>query len=134
MAGPPFAVKLQGVRELTRAIAAVDPQLRKELGQANRQIGQRIIDKAFPKPEQVGAGAGARPRPSASANVLRILAGGSHRKLVPREQWGARFVPRDADRPYIARSAELDMPRVERDYLDALAVAAGKAGLEFRKR
>lgn len=128
-------IKLEGVRQLTRQINAVSPQLRKELGQRNKGIGQRIIDKAFPKPEQVGAGTGAKPRPSASANVLRIMAGGAHRTgEVPRMQWGARFVPREEKRPYIARSAEVNMPEIERDYLDALGEVARKAGLRFERR
>lgn len=127
------AVQIEGVRELVRAIGSIDPALRKELGQRNKAIGQRIIDKAFPKPESVGAGAGAKPRASATTNVLRIMAGWSGRtKHV--QQWGKRPTPRDGvKRPYIRRSAEQDMPQIEKDYLDALLDIARKAGLKTEK-
>lgn len=134
MAGPPFAVKIDGVRRLTRAIAAVSPELRKGLGRANKTIGQRVIDKASPKPLNVGEGRGAKPRASANANVLQIMAGGRWRdgKNFHRLQWGPRFEPRDDSRPYIALAGEKDMPQIERDYLAALKSAASKAGIKFR--
>lgn len=127
------AVKIEGVRELVRAIGKVEPGLRKELGQRNKAIGQRIIDKAFPKPESVGAGAGAKPKASAQTNVLLIKAGGAHRTR-PVQQWGRRVVSREGvKRPYIRRSAEQDMPQIEKDYMDALLDVARKAGIEARK-
>lgn len=132
MPGPPFAVKLEGVRRLTRALAAVDPALRKELGRRNKAIGQRVIDNAQPKPISVGRGYGATPRASANANVLQLLAGGGHRDENS-DQWGPRWVPRDRSRPYLAASGEDDMPNIERDYLDALATVARIGGLQFVK-
>lgn len=127
-----FGVQVEGVRELVRAIGKIDPALRKELGQRNKAIGQRIIDKAFPKPEAVGAGAGAKPRASAATNTLRINAGGAHRKHRA-QQWGKRHVERQEKRPYIKRSAEADMPQIEKDYLDALLEVARKAGLKTKR-
>ena len=126
-----FGVEVEGIRELTRAIAKIDPALRKELGQRNKDIGERIISKAWPKPTNVGTGAGARPRPSASANVLRIQAGGAWRaQAVPVAQWGNRLQPRDTDRPYLVRQMEVDLPHVEEEYFDAIReVAAKTAGL-----
>jgi hypothetical protein len=127
------AVQIEGVRELVRAIGNIDPALRKELGQRNKAIGQRIIDKAFPKPEAVGAGTGSKPKASATTNVLRIMAGHSGRtKHV--QSWGKRPTPRDGvKRPYIRRSAEQDMPQIEKDYLDALLDIARKAGIETER-
>jgi hypothetical protein len=133
MGGPPFAVKLEGVRRLTRAIAAISPALRIELGKANKEIGQRVIANASPKPLDVGQGAGSVPRASANANVLQIRAGGSWRDS-RKEQWGPRWKDRDNSRPYLAASGEEDMPNIERDYLDALASVAAKAGLRFIRR
>jgi hypothetical protein len=125
------AVKIEGVRELVRAIGKIDPNLRKELGQKNKAIGQRIIDRAFPKPTPVGAGLGAKPKASATTNVLRIMAGYPGRtKHV--QQWGKRFVPRDVKRPFIRRSAEQDMPTIVREYLEAVEEAARKAGIKTR--
>jgi hypothetical protein len=133
MPGVPFAVKLEGVRRLTRAIALIDPALRKELGRRNKVIGQRVIDNARPKPVQVGAGYGSTPRASANANVLQILAGGSWRDE-HKDQWGPRWMPRNSHRPYLALAGEEDMPNIERDYLDALADVARSAGLYFIKK
>lgn len=127
------AVQIEGVRELVRLIGKIDPALRKELGQRNKAIGQRIIDRAFPKPTPVGAGAGAMPRASATTNVLRIIAGGTHRSR-PVQQWGRRNVSRDGvERPYIRRSAETESPQIEKEYLDALLDVARKAGLETER-
>lgn len=133
MPGPPFAVKLDGVRRLTRAIAAITPALRRELGQRNKEIGARVIANASPKPIDVGQGSGSVPRPSANANVLQIRAGGSWRDSNI-EQWGPRWKDRSNSRPYLAQAGEEDMPNIERDYLDALADVAAKAGLRFIRR
>lgn len=127
-----FGIEVEGVRELVRAITKVSPELRKELGQRNKSIGQSVIDRAFPKPLNVGAGAGAKPRASATANVLRIMAGGSHRTSHA-QQWGRRNAPRDDKRPYIRRAAVDQMPRIERDYIDALLEVARRAGIEARR-
>jgi hypothetical protein len=114
MAGNADAVRVDGVRELVRAIGRVEPGLRKELGQRNKAIGQRIIDQAYPKP----------------TNVLRIIAGGSSRTR-PVQQWGRRPADRGGvKRPYIRRSAEQQMPQIEKEYMDALLDVARKAGLK----
>lgn len=132
--------RIEGVRELVRAIGSIDPALRKELGQRNKQIGQRIIDRAYPKPESVGAGAGAKPRASATTNVLRIIAGGGHRQSIEIDgqkrwvmQWGRKMKERKVKRPYIRKSAEADMDNVVRDYLDALLEVASKAGIQTER-
>ncbi|MGH2710619.1 MAG: hypothetical protein ACRDH9_05380 [Actinomycetota bacterium] len=123
-------VKIDGIRELTRAIKTISPELSKELGKRNKEIGARIIAASQPKPDAVGAGAGAIARPSASKNVLKIVAGGSHRRAVPVQQWGARPVPRGGGRPYIWKAAEEFVPRAIEDYLDAVIDIARRAGLE----
>jgi hypothetical protein len=126
-------IQVEGVRELVKAIGKIDPALRKELGQRNKAIGQRIIDRAYPKPESVGAGAGAKPRASASTNVLRILAG-TKARTNPVQQWGRRVVPRDGiKRPYIRQSAVNEMPHIEKEYMDALLDVARKAGITAKK-
>jgi len=126
-------IETDGAVELVRAIGKIDPALRKELGQRNKAIGQRIIDRAFPKPESVGAGPGAKPRASAATNVLRIMAGGKHRTMHV-EQWGKRVVSREGvKRPYIRASAEKQMPEIKRDYLSALLDVARQVGIEARE-
>jgi hypothetical protein len=128
-----FGVRVDGVRELVRAIGTIDPALRKELGRRNKGIGQNIIDRSYPKPLNVGGGLGAKPRASATTNVLRIISGTTTRKD-HRQQWGRRFESRDGvKRPYIRRAAEELMPAVERAYMDALKSAAREAGLETRE-
>lgn len=124
------AVQIEGVRELTRALGKIDPELRKELGQRNKAIGQEIIDKAFPKPEKVGEGAGAMPRASATTNVLRIMAGYPGRSKEV-QQWGKRPKSRDGvKRPYIRKSAEEQVPDATKKYLDAVLDIARRAGFE----
>lgn len=129
-----FGFRVEGVRELTRALGQVEPELRKELGRKNKAIGQSIIDRSFPKPLNVGAGAGAKPRASATTNILRIMAGGSWRSD-NKQPWGKRPKSRGGEkRPYIRRSAVQHMPQIERDYLDALLDVARKAGIEANLR
>lgn len=122
------AWKVEGVREIVRAITETDPALRKELGRRNKGIGKKIIERSFPKPLAVGAGAGAKPRASATTTVLRILAGWSGRSD-RRQQWGKTFKERDVKRPYIRRSAEEMMPEVRKEYFDALVDVANEAGV-----
>lgn len=134
-----FGFRVEGVRDLTRALGQVEPELRKELGQKNKAIGQSIIDRSFPKPINVGAGAGAKPRASATTNILRIMAGGSWRsgsvEKRNRQPWGKRPKSRGGvKRPFIRRSAEAHMPEIKRDYLDALLDVARKAGIEANLR
>lgn len=124
---------VEGVREVVRAIGQIDPALRKKLGQKNKEIGQRIIDRSTPKPLAVGAGAGAIPRASATTSVLRIVAGGAWRQD-RRQQWGKKVKERATKRPYIRRAAEKMMPWGERAYLDALLSVAREAGFRVEKR
>ncbi len=127
-------VRVEGVRELTRAIASLDPALAKELGQRNKAIGARIIAAAVPKPTPVGAGAGAMPRPSANRNVLQIMAGGSWRRHHV-QQWG-RVVVADRNqtpRPFLLGAALRLLPEFRADYLDALITVARKAGFMARE-
>lgn len=136
-----FGVRIEGVRELVRAIGKVDATYRKDIGQANKAIGQRIIDAAFPKPVEVGSGPGARPRASANTTVLQIVAGGSWRAgHEPVALWGRRGQRvgrstsiRSAKRPYIHRAAEQQLPQAERDYLNILLISARRAGLTTKK-
>lgn len=124
-----FGVRVEGVRELVRAIGALDAEARKGIGQANKAIGQRVIDQAQPQPATVGAGAGATPRASATTTSVRIIAGGSWR---PERfyQWGRSWRERATERPYIRASFEKNLPTLERDYLDALATAARRVGIK----
>lgn len=127
-----FGVRVEGVRELVRAIGAMDADVRKGIGQENKAIGQRVIDAAGPKPTAVGAGAGAMPRASATTTSVRIMAGGSWR-ADRRQQWGKRSVSRGGVlRPFIRKAFEDNLDNLERDYLDVLKRAAAKVGIEFR--
>lgn len=126
----PWEVRIDGVRELTRRIAAVEPGLIAHMQATNRALGERIIARAVPKPTAVGAGRGAVPRPSASRNVLRIMAGGAHRAgAVPVRQWGLQVVPRQTPRPFIAEAAAEEIPRVQAEWMDTLLRLASEAGV-----
>ncbi len=128
----PFAVKIEGIRELTTLLGLLQAELPKELGERNKRIGAAIIAAAFPKPIAVGAGAGAVPRPSADKNILQIRAGGSWRHLHV-QQWGRQVVAarNETPRPFILGAAQRMMPAIEREYMRALVDAGRKVGLEI---
>jgi hypothetical protein len=132
-------IRVEGVRELTSALnKAGSKDLTKEMGQANKQIGQTIIDRLSPKPVTVGTGAGARVRPSASARLVQLKAGGKHRALpetaarwgsMKQTPWGR--VPnanRATRRPNILGTALKVYPTIEKDYLDAIDRILNKVG------
>lgn len=132
-------IRVEGVRELTRALnRAGSKDLTKEMGQANKRIGQTIISRLSPKPVTVGRGAGAKVRPSASARLVQLRAGGAHRNDPEnRERWGrapgssapaiaavpwGRVPPksRSSRRPTIVGTALKVFPRIEDEYLNAM--------------
>ena len=123
------SIRVEGVRELTRALAKVDADLPKQIAKANQKIGQRIIDRVFPTPRAVGSGKGAEPRAVASRNYVAIQAGRSERKLHV-QQWGARFVKRTEPRPFILGTALHDEPDIEKEYLDNIDEAIRQASAE----
>lgn len=122
-------IRVEGVRDLTRALnRAGGRDLTKQMGQANKAIGQTVIARLSPSPVNVGSGAGAKVRPSASARLVQFKAGGAHRVGdadawggLPAVPWGR--VPaarRRQRRPHIVGTAIKVYPRIERDYLAAI--------------
>lgn len=124
-------VIVDGIPEFVGSMSQMTPVLQQQLGVKNQSIGPRQIAAASPKPETSGSGPGAMPQAEPSNDQLKILAGGGHRVHVPKSQWGTKFVRRQDQRPYLLRSMEQDMPRVEQDYLGAIDFAATAVGLVF---
>lgn len=124
-------VKVDGVRELTRALASLGPRWVAEVGVTNRRLGEEIIAAAEPKPLFVGRGQGALPRPSAARNVLQLRAGGSWRaRHVPVQQWGRLWAERHVPRPFILGAAKHKLPVVQEEYMRTLVDIAKRAGIE----
>jgi len=123
------SIRVEGVRELTRALANVDKDIVKDIAQANKKIGQRIIDRIFPQPRAVGAGAGSEPRAVASRNYVAIQAGRTSRKKHV-QQWGAKYVKRTEPRPFILGTALKDEPDIEKEYLDNIDQALRQASAD----
>lgn len=123
-------IKIEGIRELTRAIDRVNHDLVLEIQRRNKELGERIIRSAVPRPLNVGSGPGAVPRPSASRNVLRIMAGGSWRTHWPAQPWGRIQSPRrENPRPYIWEAGARQIQWAMERYLEGLLDAARRAGL-----
>ena len=123
--------------------AAKDRDLDKRIGQANKRIGQLIVDRLYPTPDPAatGAGRGATPRPSASKREVLLRVGGAHRDYpgATRQQtrmqpWGAkRVVPVGTptpDRPFIQGTAERHMDEIGQAWLDAITDALAPAFAE----
>lgn len=124
-------IEIEGLAEFQRAARrAVDQDLPKKLGQANKDIGQLVIARLQPRPDPaaVGEGAGAAVRPSASRREVLLRVGGKHRAgREPMMQWGKRPGPlafmRRPKRPYIRETVERHRDEIEQAYLQAISDA-----------
>lgn len=132
---PPIAIDASDWRRFMRTVRmAESKRLPKEMGAANKRIGQLVISRLSPPPTPaaVGQGRGAGIRPSASRREVVLRVGGKHREgKAPRMQWGRRSgrpVRQQAPpRPYIKRTAERHRPEIEREWLKAIADAFDRA-------
>ncbi len=137
-------IEVEGLKEFNRAVrAAKDRELDKRIGQANKRIGQMVIDRLTPSPDAraIGAGRGAMPRASASKREVLLRVGGTHRaqgsaspEQTRMQPWGAkRVVPigtRLPDRPYIQGTAETNFDEIGDAWLGAMIDAFAPAFAE----
>jgi hypothetical protein len=137
-------IEVEGLKEFNRAVrAAKDRELDKRIGQANKAIGQLVIDRLFPNPDPraIGAGRGANPRPSASKREVLLRVGGTHRsrngaspEQTRMQPWGIkRVVPIGApvpERPFIQGTAEQHMDEIGQAWLTAMTEALAPAFAE----
>lgn len=136
---PPTAtIEVEGLREFQRVVRrAVDRDLPKRLGQANKRVGELIISRLNPDPAAVGAGKGATVRPSASRREVLLRVGGAHRPKPPLSVWGVRQVlrvgQRAPQRPYIKGTAEAHMDQIAAAYLTGIAQAMDPAFAETER-
>lgn len=130
-------IRVENVRELTRAISRLDKDVEKGLRIANRMMAEEVIARAEPKPLEVGTGRGATPvaqSGSASRNYVAIKAGGSWREKRV-QPWGAGkgAEKREEPRPFILAAAIRTIPDIESRYLAVLQAAAEAAGIDSRR-
>lgn len=135
-----MGIEVEGLKEFNAAIRkAVDSDLRKRIGQSNKEIGQLIISKLEPRPvpQAVGQGAGAAIRPSATAREVVLKAGGKHRaKAAPMQQWGRVHVASFGaapKRPFIMGTAMKHQEEIEKKYLEGVIDAVGPAFYEAKE-
>lgn len=127
-------IEVDGLRELNLAVRrAVDSDLPKRMGLANKAIGELVISKLSPSPDPaaVGIGAGATVRASASKREVLLRVGGAHRAKPPLSVWGkrrsigfGRSVPK---RPFITETARRHEDEIADAYLHAVANALSPA-------
>lgn len=128
-------IEVAGIREFQRAARrAVDSDLPKRLGQANKKVGRNFIDRWLhpkPNPDAVGRGAGAKVRPSAAKREVTLRVGGKHRAdHVPYAQWGkrpSRPFQSAPPRPFIRKSVERHYDDIADLWLKAVAEAMDPA-------
>lgn len=125
-------IEIDGLREFQRAVRqAKDRELNKRLGQANKKVGQMVVDRLTPNPDPraTGIGKGATVRPSASKREVILRVGGTHRskanaELTRMQPWGATRVARAGTttpkRPYILGTAETNFDTIEEAWMDAV--------------
>ena len=128
-------IKVDGLKPLQAKIRkSTDRDLPKRLGQANKQIGQLVIDKLRPRPQPdaVGQGAGASVRASASKRDVLLRVGGAHRRdHSPQMQWGKRPARtpgrRAPKRPYIRGTVDDHRTEIYNAWLKAISDAMDPA-------
>lgn len=137
-------IEVEGLKEFQKAVrAAKDRDLDKRLGQANKSIGQMVIDRLSPHPDPraIGAGRGAMPRASASKREVILRVGGSHRaaggpsrEVMRMQPWGIKRVVRPGvpvpDRPFIQGTAEQNYDDIADAWMEATIAAFAPAFAE----
>lgn len=133
-------IQVEGLKEFQRAVRqAKDKDLDRRLGQANKAIGQMVIDRLRPAPDPraVGAGGGSTVRSSASKREVLLRVGGAHRsagRFTKMQPWGKRrVVPpgvRTPRRPFIQGTAEVNFTEIGDAWLDATMDALAPAFAE----
>ena len=140
------------LRAFRRAVRqSTDRELPKRLGQANKSVGQLVIDRLQPRPDpaSIGAGAGAAVRASASRREVVLRVGGKHRERdsLPKPNkskaryalatWGRRAAmvpgPRPK-RPNIRGTVERHRSEIEEAWIDATLAAMDGAFAATEKR
>lgn len=145
MAKQPYGqieVDTADLKRFQRAVRqSTDTELPKRLGQANKSVGQLVIDRLQPRPDPdaVGTGAGASVRPSASRRNVLLRVGGAHRAgYAPQKQWGKKPGPlafrRRGPRPYIRQTVEDNRKDIEEAWIDATLAAMDGAFAKTEKR
>lgn len=130
------------LKRFQRAVRqSTDTELPKRLGQANKSVGQLVIDRLQPRPDPaaVGQGAGASVRASASKREVLLRVGGKHRAgRSPQMQWGKRPGPNPfglrPDRPFIRETVERHRGEIEEAWIDATLAAMAGAFAKTEKR
>lgn len=136
-------IEVEGLKEFQKAVrAARDKDLNKRLGQANKKIGQMVIDRLSPAPDPraVGMGRGASVRPSASKREVILRVGGAHRAAgshTNMQPWGAkRGAPvgqPTPKRPWIQGTADDNFDDIGEAWMDAIIEAFDPAFAESSK-
>lgn len=136
-------IEVEGLKEFQRAVrAAKDKELNKRIGQANKKIGQLVIDRLRPAPvpAATGTGKGAAVRPSASKREVLLRVGGAHRAAgshTNMQPWGARRVVPPGrptpKRPWIQGTADANFDDIGEAWMDAIIEAFDPAFAESSK-
>ena len=137
-------IEVEGLKEFNRAVRmAKDKALDKRIGQANKKIGQLVIDRLAPAldPAAVGAGRGATPRASASKREVLLRVGGAHRAAGPNtrmQPWGAKRVTPvgkpTPPRSFIQGTAAEHFDEIGDAWMDAIIEAFSPAFAEAKSR
>lgn len=135
-------IEVEGLKEFQQAVRQIRSRdLDKRLGEANKRVGQLVIDRLTPAPDPVaiGAGRGATVRPSASKRDVLLRVGGSHRAAgehTKKQPWGVKRVARPGtrtpERPFIQRTAEQHVDEIGELYLTGIVEAFSPAFAEGR--
>lgn len=146
MASPPFGqveINRDDLKRFHRAVRqAESKELNNRLKQANKSVGQLVIDRLQPRPDPaaIGIGAGSSVRASAAKRDVVLRVGGKHREgHTPYKRWGKKAIANPfragrPKRPYIRETVERNRKEIEDAWMDATLKAMSGAFHATEKR
>ncbi len=126
-------IEIEGLRELQQAIKRAQGRLPESIGQANRRVGNFIIQGLPPgDPHAVGARRGSQVRASATKREVLLRVGHGGRESA-RNQWGVQPVqPFRSGRPYIVGFIEAKQREIEDVFMAETMAALSPAFYDAR--
>lgn len=97
-------IRIEGLRELRRAVKAIDPQAAKELRLAFNEAADVVVSTARPRVPKRSGRAQASVKARSTQSAARVVGGGSKARHYPWLDFGGKVGPRrSVSRPFYSK-------------------------------